>query len=147
MNKKILILAVLATGCTCGCTATLHPDGTLQTRYYVPVVTEPAVVVETSPVVVVETHRPVVRPFAPLLVSYRSPAPRPAPLKRPVAKPEHHKVSPSPLKPAQPSKHHVGHSGGQANNRVSHHGGGNNHSGGHGNGNSHSGGGRHGGLK
>jgi len=151
MKKKICVLALVAMGCTCGCTATLHPGGTLQTHYYVPVVTEPAVVVETSPVVVVETHHPVTRPFAPLLVSYRSPAPHPAPLKRPVVKPKHHKIVPSPLKPAQPSNHHAGHSGKQGNkhvsNHVSNHGGGNNHSVGHGNGNSHGGGGGHGGHK
>ena len=76
MNTNLLALGALAILCRSGCTATVHPAGGVYT-YYAPAVEE-SVVVESAPVVVVQQPQPVVRPLFPLLVSYHSPAPRPA---------------------------------------------------------------------
>lgn len=53
MHKKILLLAAAAALCGSGCTATLHPGGTVHAHYWAP-----NVVLETAPAPVVVAAPP-----------------------------------------------------------------------------------------
>lgn len=62
MKTKLLLLGVMTIGCSSGCMATLHPDGTMHAHYYVPpvVVEEPVVFVPGPKVIVARPHHRVV---------------------------------------------------------------------------------------